>query len=300
MISILTAFSLDRMKTLAWMVCWAVSFNCAMSLVKLLKTSDTGTVIFLRFMFSLSILAVPLLKQPLAQMKTEKGCLHFFNALFRCAAVFCSYYAYAHLPLTCAASIGFTAPFIAVVLALFLLKERVQLYKWAAVVIGYAGVLVMINPQEIMLNMAIAVSLLANLFAGLASVTTKALSKTDSDLQIMVYSNAISLILIGSVLLFTWKTPDLTDWPLLALIGAFGTFSQYFFIQALRISDVSYVAPYEYIRLLFAVPIGLLVFNEIPSFLSAIGSLIIVGSSFFLTYMELRESKIKNLAPIVG
>jgi drug/metabolite transporter (DMT)-like permease len=286
---------MDRLASLFWMILWAASFNIAMSFMKLLQSSDTMTVVFIRFLFSLAFIAPALLKAPLTFLRTQNFKLQVVNAVLRGGAIFGTYYAYTHLPITFAASIGFTAPFIAVILAIFVLKERVALHKWIAVICGYMGVLIMVKPQDASLNGAIVASLLANVCGSLSSIATKKLSTTDSSLQIMFYTNILSTCLFGVFLIFTWQAPVQSDWPLIFLIGAGGTISQYSFIQAIRSAEVSFVAPYEYIRLLFAVPIGVLLFNEYPTLTSIFGGLIIIACSGFLTYKELQAQKNQQL-----
>jgi len=285
----------NKVQSLFWMIIWAASFNIAMSSLKFLEHNDTFMVVFIRFLFGLVVIAPALIKSPVQKLRTQQWTLHAINAVLRCAGIFCTYYAYRHLPMAFAASIGFTAPFIAVTLALILLRERVELHKWIAVTFGYFGVLIMINPQEISVNIAILASLAANACAAFSQVVTKNLSKTESNIQIMFYINIGAVLLTSVIMVYQWEQPLLKDWPILLLIGAAGTISQYSFIKAIRVSDLSFVAPFEYIRLLFAVPIGILLFNELPQPLSILGSLIIVGCSGFLTYMEMQTNKQKKL-----
>jgi drug/metabolite transporter (DMT)-like permease len=280
--------SMNRITAVFWMLSFAGSFNLAMSFMKLLESSNTTTVVFIRFLFALAFTIPALVKSPVAFVKTGNLKLAIVSAVLRSGAILCTYYVYAHLPIAFAASIGFTGPFIAVILALLLLRERVTAHKWIAVILGYAGVLIMINPQDASVNIAIVVSLIANLLGALASVFIKKLSKTDSNLQIMFYTNSLSLLMFGVILIFMWQTPSLKDLPLIVLIGLSGTLSQYSFIRAIRAADISFVAPFEYIRLLFAVPIGLLLFHEYPTPMSIFGALIIVACSAFLTYKELQ------------
>lgn len=290
-----TTVPMNRVTALFWILLWAGSFTFAMSFMKLLESSNTPTVVFIRFLFALAVTVPALVKSPVAFVKTQNLKLQILGAILRSGAVLCTYYAYAHLPLAFAASIGFTGPFIAVILALFLLKERVTAHKWMVVIFGYIGVLIMINPQDTSMNIAIAASIIANILGGLAAIVTKKLSKTDSNLQIMFYANSGSVLLFGILLFFIWQTPSLRDVPLIMLIGLTGTLSQYSWIQAVRTADISFVAPFEYIRLLFAVPIGLLLFHEYPTPMSIVGALIIVACSAFLTYKEMQTQTKQQL-----
>jgi drug/metabolite transporter (DMT)-like permease len=287
--------SMNRLKSVTWMFAWAASFNMLMAFIKMLQSSNTVTIAFIRFLFALAVLMPAVLKAPATFVRTNNLRLQIVNAVFRSGAIFFTYYAYSQLPIAFAASIGFTGPFIAVILALILLREKVAFHKWIAVFTGYMGVLVMVNPQDASLNIAIGASLLANVCAGLSSVMTKKISATDSTPQIMFYSNIVSVVLFGMILIFTWQTPAQSDWPLIFLIGIAGTISQYAFIQAIRNADISFVAPFEYMRLLFAVPIGVMFFSEYPTPMSILGALIIMASSGFLMFKEFQAQKSQQL-----
>ncbi len=282
------------------MFAWAASFSVAMALLKSLESLPIATVVFVRFALSILFIA-PLLfgsshTQPL---KTQKMHLHALNALFRVIGIWATYYAYSRLPMGLAASIGYTGPMIAIILAMVLLREKVGWRKWVAVIIGYMGVLVMVQPEQAHVNLAVFVALLANLCSSLAKVTTKEITKTDTVPQVIFYGNLGALIISCAFAGYYWEMPAAGEWPLLIAIGFAGSLSQFSYVKALDAGNVSLVAPFEYLRLLFAIPVGILLFEEALTQHHITGCFIIVGCSIYLTWREIQRNKQKNDASMV-
>jgi drug/metabolite transporter (DMT)-like permease len=284
----------DHLQSIFWMFAWALFFSGAMALVKCLACTPTITIVLIRYVFSILLITPFLLRLKRTEIVTQQLPRHGLNAFLRVVAIFSTYYAYAKLPLAFAASIGFTGPMIAIILAMFILREKVGVRKWLAVIIGYGGVLVMMQPEQLDATMAIMVALLANLASSLAKIVTKEITRTDSTLQIMLYTNVISLVISAAAAGYLWVTPALADWPILMGIGLLGSLSQFSYLRALDKGQVSLVAPFEYTRLLFAVPLGILFFKEIPTVHAILGGALIIASSAYLTWQEIRHGKYKT------
>lgn len=253
-----------------------------------------ATVIFVRFALSLVFIAPLLLGQGRDKpLKTKKMHLHGLNAVFRVVAIWATYYAYSRLPMGLAASIGYTGPMMAIILAMILLREKVGWRKWVAVIIGYTGVLVMVQPEQSHVNLAVFVALLANLCSSLAKVTTKEITKTDTVPQVIFYGNFGALLISCVFAGYYWEMPAAGEWPMLVAIGFAGSLSQFSYVKALHAGNVSLVAPFEYLRLLFAIPIGMLFFDETLTEHHMLGCSIIVGCSIYLTWREIQRNRQK-------
>jgi drug/metabolite transporter (DMT)-like permease len=176
-------------------------------------------------------------------------------------------------------------------LAVMVLGDRVVWGQWGLVALGHIGVLIMMRPGSENFDPAIIVALFANFFASAAIIIVKKLSTTESTLQILFYTNVVSVLLMSILAGFLWETPSQHDLIILCVIGATGTFSQFCYIQSLKLSDPSFVAPFEYSRLVFAIPIGLIFFAEIPTNWDIAGSFVIISSNFLLTLFKLKREK---------
>lgn len=278
-----------------FMLLWGIAYSMAMTLAKSLSP-EVGSimVLFMRYFFGLVFFSPFILQAGPKIFITNKPFLHLLRVLFVIGAMGCSYYAYRNLPLAFATSIGMTAPLFITVMSFLLLRDRVSLAKWLAIIVGYFGVIVMVRPHEVAMSSGVLVSLFANLFAAFVIICTKVLSRTERTVTIMFYTNTVTTFVVGLVALSVWKTPTLQDLLTLMMIGAMGVLSQYCSVTALRYANPSFLAPFEYTRLCFAVPVGYLFFQEAPSLWTLLGSFIIIGATYALTRLEVSERSRKS------
>lgn len=271
----------------AFMLLWAFSFSSAMAFAKTLSPEvDSLIVLFMRYFFGLVFFSPFVFQAGFKGFVTSRPILHITRVFCVGAAMGCTYYAYRNLPLALATSIGMTGPLFTTVLAMALLKDSVSLPKWTLIIFGYLGVIVIVRPHEMPISIGVWVELLANLFAAFSIICVKLLSRTESTLTIMLYANTATTFIAGLLVLSVWKTPEPQDLMALMAIGALGVFSQYCSVTALRYASPSFLAPFEYTRLIFAVPVGYLFFHELPTLWTLFGSLMIIGATYGLTRLE--------------
>lgn len=274
------------------MIVWSLCFSVVMTLAKKISPEVSGaTLIFCRLLIGLTF-AMPLfIRQGMGTIvKTQFIKSHLIRAMVVTCAMGFTYYAYRNLPLAEAASIGQTGPLFTSLLAVFILKEKMTLSKWLAILIGYTGVLFIIKPGQADFNIALLAALAANLLSGIAIIMAKKLSHTDSSQTILFYGTVGTLILTSLQVLFSWQTPSALDFTYLIFIGASGMLSQFCYLQALHYAPASFVTPFEYTRLCVTIPIGYIVFGEIPDLYSLLGSLIIVASIIFLVRQQVESN----------
>lgn len=278
----------------SFMLMWALSISTAMALAKTLSPEvDNVILLFMRYFFGLVFFSPFILQAGFKGFVTSRPLLHFIRVVCVGAATTCTYYAYRHLPLALATSIGMTGPLFTTVLSMMLLKDSVSLPKWGLILFGYLGVLVMVRPHELTIDAAVWIELLANVFAALSIICVKLLSRTDSTFTIMLYMNTATTLIAGLVALGVWRAPSSTDLITLVAIGGCGVFSQYCSVTALRYANPSFLAPFEYTRMCFAIPVGYLLFKEIPTLWILFGSLMIIGATYGLTRLELSTQEPK-------
>jgi drug/metabolite transporter (DMT)-like permease len=274
-----------------FMLLWALTFSTAMAFTKILSPDvDSFIILFMRDFFGLLFFSPFVAQAGFKGFKTSRPVLQLIRVFCILIAMGCTYYAYRHLPLALATSIGMTGPLFTTLLAMLLLKDAVTVSKWALILFGYFGVVVMVRPHDMPIGMGVWVELFANLFAAFAIICTKLLSRTDSTLTTMLYTTTITTFIAGILALSVWKTPSFPDLMVLVAIGAFGVFSQYCSITALRYANPSYLAPFEYTRMCFAIPVGFFFFEEFPTLWTLFGCLMIIGATYGLTRLELRSN----------
>jgi drug/metabolite transporter (DMT)-like permease len=271
-------------KSIAWAILWGICFSLSLSIIKFLSSHLSSiTLLFVRLCFGLIFFYPFIFKTGIKNLKTQNFPLHFLRATLISTAMFCTYYSYTHLPLTVATSIGFTSPLITVALSVLFFKERITFWQWITLIGGYIGVLIIVQPKVILFNNAIWVAFLGNGIASCGILLSKRLSKTESTLQMMAYTLGVSFILIGVLFLKRAEWPELSDLPWLSLAGALGIFSQFCYLQALKEGKPSLIAPFEYLRLVFMIPLGFFIFQEIPRFSMLLGALVIITTTYLLT-----------------
>ena len=257
----------------------ALSLSISMSLVKQLN-SDIPTLlaVFIRSCFGLLFLMPFLRKNPIQAIRTIKLRLHILRSILTLGAMFCTYYAYRHLPIAFATSIGMSGPLFTITLSVIILKDHIGLWKWVLVLIGYCGVILVIRPTSFIVDIAIIVALLANILSSCCIIIAKILSKNDSTITIMLYSN-IGITIISALLNnYQWQILDIRDIIILSLAGLLGIISQFCTFKAFKYSNPSFLAPFEYTRMLFAILISIFIFQEQPDLFTIIGGIIIISS----------------------
>ena len=277
----------NKRKSILWMLMWAFSITLAVSFAKGLDSEISGFIlVFFRCFFGFLFTVPFIFSEGLEKLKTKRFPLHFLRMFFNASGLVCTYYAYRRLPLAEATAVGFTEPLVTIALAAIILKDRLTLARWIGVIGGYVGVLVIASPHTMVINSAFYVLLLANIFASSSLVCTKILSKTDSTIAILTYTNIISILIAGFVAVPYWKTPDLYNALLMIGVSLCGIVSQFSYVKALKFGDPSFLAPFEYTRLLMAIPIGILFFSETPSIKVFVGAGIIAFATYALARLE--------------
>ena len=289
----------DLMKSVTWILLWCLAHTLTMSVAKTLDPalkSGLGVVmlVFVRVLAGNIVFAPFVMKNGLSSFKTKRFPLHLIRILLSCLAMGCTYYAYCNLDLAFMTAIGFSAPLITTMLSVFFFKDRVTPAQWMIVIIGYLGVLMVVQPFEQQLEPAVIVAILANVFASMTIATMKKLTETESSVTMLLYSNLGLLVVSGILASIFWQTPSDSDLQLLAMMGVTATFSQYCYITAIRHGRLSFVAPFEYTRLVYAVPIGFYFFDEIPTVWTLAGGLVIIMCNYLITHIERQREQEKQ------
>jgi drug/metabolite transporter (DMT)-like permease len=275
----------DKRKGLFWIICWCVAFTCGVSISKLLSSSTNNLSLFCvryltGFFFFLPVF-IPHLK-PLPKFKAGIK-LHILRAVCIGCSTLLTYQTYRHLPLAVATTIGFTGPLLAASFGIIFLKEKPSIAKAVALISGYLGVIFIVQPGYIPFNFYILTGLGMCTLASIANTLARYISNYDTPIIIMISSTVIlaTVALFGA--LFGPTNIAANDLKLLIMVGMFGSFSQFSYIKAVSSADVSYVAPFEYTRLLLVVPIGYFFFQEVINLGQWLGMCLIVIGSIYLS-----------------
>ena len=257
----------------------------------------TFEIVFLINLTGLPILLPWFIRQGVAPFRSKRLGLHVVRAILAVSGLTAWYHAIAITPLATATALSFSAPIFATVLAAFLLGEKVGGARWFAVVLGVGGMLVILRPGIIAIELGPVLAVGSALAYAVVLTIIKVLSRTDSSVTIIAYVKVlvIPLTLVQALLVWQWPSPEAMMWPV--AMGLIGTSSQLMVTQSIKEAETGVIMPLFFFQLVWMSVIGFAVFGEIPSVFAWIGGAMIVASGTFIAY---RESKAKKAVPSVA
>jgi drug/metabolite transporter (DMT)-like permease len=190
------------------------------------------------------------------------------------------------LPLADAVAITFVSPLLMSALSVPMLHERVGRRRWAAILVGLIGVLIVLQPSGAGFGPGSLLALVAAFAYALGLNLSRLMSDTESSACMTFWVGLFILIGSGLIMPFDWKTPGLSDWLLFALLGIAATLGQFSVIQALRYGQVSLVAPLEYSALIWATLFGFVFWLEFPTPTVLLGAAVMILSSLYVVQRE--------------
>lgn len=284
----------QTLRALSWMLVATVAFSSMHALVRhITQELHFFEVAFFRNFFGLVALLPMFLRYGSAPLRTKRIGLLTLRGVLNIGAMFTFFYALSVTPLATVSALGFSAPIFATTLAMLLLGEVVRARRWAAIVIGFAGAMVIIRPGFAEVNYGMLAVLLSSGLWALALMVIKVLGRTESSLTITVYMGVIMAPLSLGPALFVWQWPTLEQFAWLAGLGFVGAIAQWTMTEALRLGDTSEVMPMDFLKLIWAAVIGYLAFGEFPDLYTWIGGMMIFGGA---TYIAIRESESRRSA----
>ncbi len=196
-----------------------------------------------------------------------------------------------HVPLATASAIGFTAPLIVTALAVPLLREHVGIRRWSAVLIGFAGALVIIRPGAGLNDPMLLLLLLGSSTHALYLIATRWIGRYDDPATSIVYSALMGSLIMSVVLPFSFVWPrDAFDFAMLCSLGLIGSAGHYLVIRAFRHGPAAVIAPLSYVELIGTATLGYLIFDNFPDLWTWVGAAIIIASG---VYIALRERRLR-------
>ncbi|MDX5362354.1 MAG: DMT family transporter [Alphaproteobacteria bacterium] len=247
-------------------------------------------IAFFRCIVGFMVLA-PMLWQigGIGAMRTRHIGLHALRGLLNAGAMLCFFWAVSITPMAMISAINFTAPLFATLLAILILGERVGIRRWAGLVIGFAGTLVIVRPGFEAVSPGAILALVSSLVWAGAMIVIKRLTHEESPLVITLYASIFVGLFALIPAIAVWQWPTGWQWGWLALIGVFGSAVQYFLTRAFSLADTTLVLPFDFLKLVWASIAGLFLFQEVPDIWTWIGGSVIFASSFYIAYRERRR-----------
>ena len=277
------------------------SVCCFVIMATLLKATETipaGELVFFRCFFAILPVVAWLLwrRQLRSALHTRDPIGHVVRALIGASSMGLGFFALTRLPLPEATAIGYAAPLLIVVFSALLLKERVHVFRWTAVIVGLVGVIIILWPRLTLVSGGQALgnaetsgaiaAFGAAVFTAFAMMQVRKLTQTERTEAIVIYFFISASVLSLATMPFGWAVPTPEQAALLIGAGFTGGIGQLLMTSSYRYADMSVIAPFEYVSLLLTLIIGLLVFGDVPTLSMIMGAIIIVLSGIAVILRE--------------
>lgn len=289
---------MNYLKAIVFTLISSVMFAAMSALVRYVgETVPVGQVVFFRAAFAIPpVLLVYAWRGELLALRTKRPLGHLGRGLSSVGGMFLNFASLARLPVVDATAFSFSAPLITVVFSAIFLKERVRLYRWTAVFIGFFGVIVMLWPHldlkqysgAVLSTSAIGaiLGIAAAVFNSSSVIQTRRLTDSETTPAIVFYFSLICAIAGLATWPFGWHSPDALQLAALIGTGVLGGLAHILLTESYRHAPASLVAPFGYSTMLWAFVFGYVLFGEIPVPLVFVGAAIIAGAGLFVLFRE--------------
>lgn len=270
-----------------WVVTGGFFFTIMVALIK--EIGDEISVVQILFFRQLVMVAtvMPVLASGFPDaLRTDYKGLHALRVVLAVFAMTAGFTAVVHLPLAEATALGFSKTMFVTILAVYFLAETAGIRRWSVIIVGFIGVLVMLRPDTGAINIYALLSLFSALAAAGVMIIIRKVSQEDRPVTILsIQAVFVGLIMAIPCAIF-WVTPTLEQWFYMGIIGIVSVIGQYCNIRGFKAGEATAVAPMEYLRLVFAILLGVVIFAEIPGLATLLGALLIAGSSLYALRAE--------------
>jgi drug/metabolite transporter (DMT)-like permease len=268
-----------------------LSFSTMGALLKLASTQGLNApeLVFYRSLFSLPVVLFWVLKrESLAALRPNNPLAHLWRSTLGLLSMALAFEALILLPLAEATAINFTVPIFATILSFLILKEDVRMHRWAAVVIGFLGVLVVARPGGSLPILGLAVALAAAVGSASVTVTLRHLQRSENIVAIVFWFAVAGIVAGGAMMPFFGSAHGARAMLIVALGGIFGGIGQLLMTASLR-APVSVVTPFDYLQIVAATAYGWLLFSDVPTINTVMGAALIAASGIYTAWREHRR-----------
>ena len=269
---------------------------CAFSLmdiiVKWSVNYPIGQVLFFRGFFGIIFYFFIIPRERLHNFyQTKRPGLHLLRCLSGLIALISIFIALRELPLATVVSISFAAPIFTTIFSIFLLSEKVGIFRWLAVLIGFVGIIIITEPGISELNIYYIFPIIFCLGLSYVAITIRQLSSTEPVWLISFYFSLSIMLLSFLTIPQGWVLPNFKDFILLSLIGIFGGVANLWLSQSYKYAEVSLVTPLKYLALVFAIVFGYFIWGEIPTIKTLSGAFLVIISTLIIFRREIYKKK---------
>ena len=271
----------------------ATFFGSLMGVFMRLAQSDINvfTASFLRFGIGFVIILPYLFYSKFNVYKTNNIKLHFIRGIINVPTMYVGFAALMFIPLEQIQGLHFVVPLIVTFLAVFFFKEKIRFVRISALIIGLIGMLVMLRPGIIEMNIGVYMVLFSSLVWSFIIIITKFLSKNDSPITILTYQYSLVTFFSFFIVIFFWEMPSSIIFLYTFLAALSGTVLHLALIYSYKLVDLTLIQPFTFLSLIWASLFGYYIFGEEPDIFTWLGAIIIFSGVLIIFY---RESYLKK------
>ena len=253
--------------------------------------SNVYTIGFFRFFFGLIIIFPYLVKNNFTPYKTKNFKFYFIRGLFNIPMMIFGFGALVYVPFEQFKAMHFLSPIIVVLLSFIIFREKIYLYRIFALLIGFAGMFIIVRPGIIEFNIGTIMILTSLTFWSFIIILSKFVSKDDSPITMVTYQYTLMTFFSLPLAIFFWVTPSLTS-LIYVFVGAIsGTILHLSLALSYKYADLSVTQPIWFTGLIFGSGIGYFAFNETPDLWTWLGGIVVFSSVLVITYNEKNKDK---------
>jgi drug/metabolite transporter (DMT)-like permease len=260
------------------------------ALIKLAENRGANlaeTMFFRQAFAAMLILGIVVTGPGLSSLRTQRFGAHVRRTAVGLVGMITTFGAVLLLPLADATTLQFTVPIFGTLLGALILGEQVGIHRWAAVVVGFIGVLIVTQPGTGALPLGgAAVGLVAAMFVALVAILLRQIGRTESALTTVFWFSALSIPPLGIAYALNLQQHDALTWAILVGVGLIGGLAQLALTAAVRHAPVSTVIPMDYSSLFWGTLYGWLLFGTLPGWGTVLGAPIIVASGLYIVWRE--------------
>jgi len=245
-------------------------------------------LLWARTFFHVLFVAIAIPAAVTGALRTREPKIQLARSILLGASTLLNFTALLYLPLGDVAAITFLSPILVAAIAALVLRERVSLWRWAAIGTGFLGALLIVRPTGSGTGLGAVLALGCATAYAIYQISTRMVREAEP-LVSLLFSGLAGAVLFTMLLPWGWRTPSLFDLALMATTGVLGAFGHLMIILALRRGEASRVSPFNYLQLVWAMTASYVVFGDVPAPATLLGAAIIVGSGLWLYRLDVAE-----------
>ena len=245
-------------------------------------------IVFARYLSQLIILILIFNKRSILHLKSQYPLLQILRGTLLLVTTCFMFSGLAYLPFAENIAIYMIGPVITTILAFFILKEKISFLQIIVVIVGLIGAIIIADPNSQSFNLAIIFPFLAALCFALFTISTKFLNSSDTNQTTLLFTAITGTFLSAPFIIIFWKWPSLNETILMFCLGLLATIGHFFFIEALKVINASFAAPFVYLTVMLAAFWGYIIYNEVPNQNTIIGAFLIIIAGLIITQLKKR------------